>query len=85
MLAEVYAGERWLPIDISEAWKNPKLAEYYFGHLPANRFELSRGRDLIVDPAPASGPINFLVYPLMERDGELTKAETTFSFRRLGA
>ncbi|HEV2095299.1 MAG TPA: transglutaminase-like domain-containing protein, partial [Chthoniobacterales bacterium] len=41
--AEVYAGERWLPVDISEAWKNPKLAEYYFGHQPANRFELSKG------------------------------------------
>jgi hypothetical protein len=48
-----------VPVDISEAWKNPRLAGYYFGHNPANRFELTKGRDLIVDPAPASGPINF--------------------------
>ena len=33
---------------------------------PANRFELTKGRDLIVDPAPATGPINFLAYPLLE-------------------
>jgi len=26
-------------------------------------FELTKGRDLVVDPEPASGPINFLVYP----------------------
>jgi hypothetical protein len=44
---------------ISEAWKNPKLADYYFGHNPANRFELTKGRDLVVDPKPESGPINF--------------------------
>jgi transglutaminase-like putative cysteine protease len=83
--AEFFADGRWVPVDISEAWKNPKLAEYYFGHNPANRFELTKGRDLIVDPAPASGPINFLAYPLLEMGGEIVKPETTFSFRRLGS
>lgn len=80
--AEFFADGRWVPVDISEAWKNPKLADYYFGHNPANRFELARGRDLIVVPAPATGPINFLVYPLLELDGKGVKPETTFSFRR---
>src|SRR5438128_7106821 len=83
--AEFLADGRWVPVDISEAWKNPKLADYYFGHNPANRFELTKGRDLIVDPAPASGPINFLVYPLLEMNGQVVKPETTFSFRRLGS
>ena len=83
--AEFFADERWVPVDISEAWKNPKLAGYYFGHNPANRFELTKGRDLVVDPAPASGPINFLVYPLLEMNGEIVKPETTFTFRRIGA
>jgi hypothetical protein len=72
-------------VDISEAWKNPKLADYYFGHNPANRFELTKGRDLVVDPEPQSGPINFLAYPLLEMNGEVTKPETTFTFRRIGA
>jgi transglutaminase-like putative cysteine protease len=83
--AEVLADGRWVPVDISEAWKNPKLANYYFGHNPANRFELTKGRDLVVDPEPASGPINFLAYPLLEINGEVIKPETTFIFRRIGA
>ena len=80
--AEFFANGQWVPVDISEAWKNPSLADYYFGHNPANRFELTKGRDLVVDPAPASGPINFLVYPLLEIDGKAVKPETSFSFRR---
>jgi transglutaminase-like putative cysteine protease len=82
--AEFFAEGRWVPVDISEAWKNPKLADYYFGHNPANRFEFTKGRDLVVDPQPASGPINFLIYPLLEMGGEMVKAETTFAFRRIG-
>ena len=83
--AEFLADGRWFPVDISEAWKNPKLADYYFGHNPANRFELTKGRDLVVDPEPASGPINFLAYPLLEMNGEVMKPETTFMFRRISA
>jgi transglutaminase-like putative cysteine protease len=83
--AEFLADGRWVPVDISEAWKNPKLADYYFGHNPANRFELTKGRDLVVDPEPASGPINFLAYPLLEMNGEVSKPETNFMFRRIGA
>ena len=39
--AEFLADGEWVPVDISEAWKNPTLADYYFGHNPANRFELN--------------------------------------------
>jgi transglutaminase-like putative cysteine protease len=81
--AEFFADEHWVPVDISEAWKNPQLADYYFGHHPANRFELTKGRDLIVDPAPTTGPINFLAYPLLEMDGKVVKTDTTFTFRRV--
>lgn len=80
--AEFFADGRWVPVDISEAWKNPELADYYFGHNPANRFELTKGRDLIVNPAPASGPINFLAYPLLELNGKVVKPETSFAFHR---
>ncbi|MGH7984001.1 MAG: transglutaminase-like domain-containing protein [Candidatus Udaeobacter sp.] len=83
--AEFLADGRWVPVDISEAWKNPKLADYYFGHNPANRFELTKGRDLVVDPEPLSGPINFLAYPLLEVNGKIVKPETTFTFRRISA
>jgi transglutaminase-like putative cysteine protease len=82
--AEFFADGKWVPVDISEADKNSSLANYYFGHHPANRFELSKGRDLVVEPAPASGPINFLAYPLLEVDGKPIKVETQFTFRRRG-
>jgi transglutaminase-like putative cysteine protease len=80
--AEFLADGSWVPIDISEAAKNPALADYYFGHNPANRFEISQGRDLAPDPEPRSGPINFLVYPLLEVDGKPVKVEAEFAFHR---
>ncbi len=81
--AEFLADGKWIPVDISEAAKNPALAEYYFGHHPANRFEFSVGRDLELNPAPASGPVNFLIYPLLEIDGKVVKSGTEFAFRRV--
>jgi transglutaminase-like putative cysteine protease len=80
--AEFYAEGKWWPIDISEGNKYTALATYYFGRHPANRIELSRGRDLRVSPSPASGPINFLAYPLMEVGEEIAYPLTTFSFVR---
>ena len=80
--AEFYAEGKWWPIDISEANKYSALATYYFGHHPANRIEFSRGRDLMVEPGPASGPINFLAYPLLEVNGQETATKTTLSFKR---
>lgn len=81
--AEFYAEGKWWPVDISEADKYSSLSMYFFGHHPANRFEFSKGRDLIVNPAPNSGPINFLAYPLLEINGEPVKTKTFFSFRRI--
>jgi len=80
--AEFYAEGRWWPVDISEGDKYSSLATYYFGHHPANRIELSRGRDLVVDPGPVSGPINFLAYPVLESRGEPISIRPTFSFAR---
>ncbi|MDZ7647362.1 MAG: transglutaminase domain-containing protein [Cytophagales bacterium] len=80
--AEFYAEGKWWPIDISEANKYTALATYYFGHHPANRIELSKGRDLIVEPIPATGPINFLAYPLLEINGKVAATKTAFSFQR---
>jgi transglutaminase-like putative cysteine protease len=82
--AEFFAEGKWVPVDISEADKNSSLADYYFGHHPANRFEFSRGRDLVVDPEPSSGPINFLAYPVLEVNGQPVKVQTEFLFRRKG-
>jgi transglutaminase-like putative cysteine protease len=80
--AEFYAEGKWWPVDISEGNKYTALATYYFGHHPANRFELSRGRDLQVEPGPASGPINFLAYPVLEIGSQPAPVRVEFSFVR---
>jgi transglutaminase-like putative cysteine protease len=80
--AEFYADGKWWPVDISEGDKYTALATYYFGHHPANRIRFSRGRDLTVDPAPASGPINFLAYPLLEVAGKPRPVSVQFTFQR---
>jgi transglutaminase-like putative cysteine protease len=80
--AEFFAEEKWWPVDLSEADKYSSLSSYYFGHHPANRIELSRGRDLILEPGPASGPINFLAYPVLEVAGKPVPVKPSFSFRR---
>ena len=81
--AEFYANGQWWPVDISEGDKCSRLATYYFGHQPANRIELSRGRDLVIEPGPASGSINFLAYPVLEIGGKTAQvAKTEFSFKR---
>ncbi len=83
--AEFYAEGKWWPVDISEADKYAPLSTYYFGHNPANRVELSRGRDLVVDPGPVSGPINYLVYPVLEVEGRPVSIKPVFSFSRKGS
>ena len=80
--AEFYTDGRWWPVDISEGDKCSSLSTYYFGHHPANRIELSRGRDLVLEPGPATGPINFLAYPVLEVNGNPTKVKVEFSFNR---
>jgi transglutaminase-like putative cysteine protease len=80
--AEFYAEGKWWPVDLSEADKYAALSTYYFGHNPANRIELSRGRDLVVEPGPASGPINFLADPVLEVAGRAVTVKPQFSFRR---
>jgi transglutaminase-like putative cysteine protease len=80
--AEFYTDGKWWPVDISEGDKCSSLSTYYFGHHPANRVELSRGRDLVLEPGPASGPVNFLAYPVFEINGVPERVKVEFSFRR---
>jgi transglutaminase-like putative cysteine protease len=80
--AEFYAEEKWWPVDLSEADKYSSLSTYYFGRHPANRIELSRGRDLEVEPGPESGPLNFLADPVLEVAGKPVAIKPQYSFRR---
>src|SRR5262249_10128711 len=68
-------GKTWVPVDISEANKNPKLRNYYFGNLTEDRVTFSTGRDLKLVPKQDGPPLNFFVYPYVEVDGKPLAAE----------
>jgi len=79
-------GYGWVPVDTSEARKNPAKREYFFGAHDENRVELSEGRDLVLAPEQSGEPLNFFVYPYVEVDGEpWTKVSQTFTYRDLDA
>lgn len=75
-------GGKWVPIDASEADKNPARTDYLFGTLDMDRVTFTGGRDLQLTPAPEAGTLNFLVYPYCEIDGKECK-DVSKSFKRL--
>jgi transglutaminase-like putative cysteine protease len=81
--AEFYAkGIGWIPIDASEAGKNPDKREYFFGAHDENRIELSRGRDVVLVPRQQGDPLNYFVYPYAEVDGaKYTSIDTVYSYK----
>jgi transglutaminase-like putative cysteine protease len=81
--AKVWAEGQWLPFDISEPNKLGANRDDYFGKLPPNRVAFSTGRDVPLEPPPASGPVNFFIYPHVEVDGKQhpgEKIQGTFRF-----
>lgn len=62
-------GVGWVPIDASEAAKDPQRRKYFFGALDENRVEFSQGRDLVLTPRQAGEPLNFFVHPYAEQGG----------------
>jgi len=81
--AEFYAkGIGWVPVDASEAGKNPDKRDYFFGAHDENRVELSRGRDLLLTPVQKADPLNYFVYPYAEVDGEkYSSLDTTYGYK----
>jgi transglutaminase-like putative cysteine protease len=77
-------GHDWIPVDISEANKNPKMHDYYFGNLTEDRVAFSMGRDLNLVPKQDGEPLNFFVYPYVEVDGKpypADKVQRKFTFK----
>lgn len=71
-----YTDERgWIPVDISEADKNPAMKDYYFGGLTPDRVNFSVGRDISLVPQSASQPLNFFIYPHIEVGGKVLPKE----------
>ena len=82
--AKFAASGTWNAVDISEANKAPDRSDYFFGNLPPDRITLSVGRDLVLSPPTTSPPINFLVYPHVEVEGQIhTSLQKDFEYRDL--
>jgi len=72
----------WIPVDISEAWKDKSKYEYHFGTIDENRLEFSQGRDIMLEPNQTGKPLNYFVYPYAEVDGKVfKKIGVLFSFK----
>ena len=76
----------WIPVDASEAWKDPDKKDYFFGAHDDNRLQFTVGRDIRLDPPQQGGPLNYFVYPYAELDGKPFAVVSKFSFRdRMGS
>jgi transglutaminase-like putative cysteine protease len=83
--AEFYLkGIGWVPVDASEAAKNPAKREYYFGAHDENRVEFTIGRDLMLNPKQVGDPLNYFIYPYVEVDGKaFASIDKNFAYRDL--
>jgi len=81
--AEFYLnGPGWVPVDASEAWKNPAKHDYFFGAHDVNRVFFTYGRDIRLSSDQKGDPLNYFIYPYAEINGQQVKnLETHFSFR----
>lgn len=74
-------GRGWVPVDISEAWKDPGKHDYFFGALDTQRVQFTLGRDLMLSPRQDGPPLNYFVYPYVEVDGApYANVDNAFSF-----
>ena len=73
----------WVPVDISEADKDPSKKEYFFGSICENRVLFSRGRDIRLVPQQKGERLNFFgPDPYIEVDGRPYEGFTrTISYR----
>jgi transglutaminase-like putative cysteine protease len=79
-------GIGWIPVDASEASKNPAKKDYFFGSLDVNRVLFTYGRDIRLSADQKGDPLNYFIYPYAEADGRPVKdLKRTFSFRDISA
>jgi len=83
--AEFYVdGIGWVPVDASEASKNPAKRDYFFGAVDADRVRFTYGRDIRLSAEQKGDPLNFFIYPYAEAGGKSVKdLKTHFSFKDL--
>ncbi len=59
----------WVPVDVSEADKGRPDGDFFFGRLTPNRFKVSEGRAVVLEPAQGGDPLPTFAYAYAEADG----------------
>ena len=85
--AEFYIdGIGWIPVDASEASKNPAKKDYFFGAVDADRVLFTYGRDIRLSPDQKGDALNYFIYPYAEVNGQPVKnLKKTFAFRDIAS
>jgi transglutaminase-like putative cysteine protease len=69
----------WVPVDISEAARDPSRHEELYGGLDENRVRFTCGRDIPI-PGSGLGPQNYIIYPIGVVDGQV-QDDVAWEFR----
>ena len=85
--AEFYVdGIGWIPVDASEASKNPAKKDYFFGAVDADRVLFTYGRDIRLSPDQKGDALNYFIYPYAEVNGQPVKnLKKTFAFHDIAS
>jgi transglutaminase-like putative cysteine protease len=74
-------GDKWVPVDISEAQKvvakDPAKAQSFFKTLDADRLSMTIGRDVTLTPKQQGAPLNQFVFQYVEVDGKPIEVPAT--------
>ncbi len=80
----------WLVLDASDGrrWTDankPEVRDRLFGNLVVERsaVAVSRGRDVVLEPAQKAGPLNNFIYPYAEADGDPVEAKWVMEYELL--
>jgi transglutaminase-like putative cysteine protease len=68
-------GKGWVPVDISEANRFPRMKDYYFGSLTEDRVQFTTGRDIDLEPRQQGPALNYFIFPYVEVDGQVWPQE----------
>lgn len=67
---EIFLPESgWIPLDASEASKDPARRELFYGTHPADRIHFTTGRDLTLGEHHRGPALNYFIYPHLEVAG----------------
>ncbi len=68
--ASFYAPSHgWVPVDVSEADKAGARGSFFFGNLSPNRFQVSVGRSVTLNPPQGGEPLSTFAFAYAESDG----------------